>query len=143
MTTINQAREACYQAFVSGWGSRTAYHLEGHPFTEPGTDVQWVRCVVRNFGGATETMGDTGNKKYRRNGSVIISVFTPADQGMKNGADHAQFALNIFEGKNIAVPSSTERLDFISGTVREIPLDSDEKSRMTEVEIPFDFTETK
>ncbi len=142
-TTINDAREAVYQAFDAGWGTRTPRELEGVPGEEPGVDVEWIRVVVRNFTGATETMGDVDQKKHRRNASVIMSIFTPADQGMKAGAEHAQFALDIFESKNVAVPGKAETLDFIAGDVREIPLGEDEKSRMTEVEVPFEFTETK
>lgn len=143
MTTIDQAREAVYQAFDAGWSNRTLRQLEGIPFAEPGPDVSWIRVVVRNIGGTTETMGDTGNKKHRRNGLVIMSVFTPADRGMKTGDQHAQFALNIFESKNIPVPGDTERLDFVAGEVREIQMERDAKSRQINVEVPFDFTETK
>ena len=143
MTTIDEAREAVYQAFDAGWGTRTVRQLEGSFFKEPAPDVAWVRVAVRNLAGTTDTLGDTGNKKHRRTGSVFVTVFTPADQGMKLGAQHAQFALDIFESKTIAVPGGSEVLDFISGDVREIPLDEDEKSRMTEVEISFDFTQTK
>lgn len=143
-TTINDAREAVYQAFVAGWADRTVYRLEGaERGAEPAVDVEWVRVVVRNFTGTTETLGDVAQKKHRRNASVIMSIFTPADQGMKAGAEHAQFALDIFESQNIAVPGKSETLDFIAGDVREIPLDDDEKSRMTEVEVPFAFTQTK
>lgn len=142
-TTIDDAREAVYQAFDATWLTRTVRELEGAPFTEPGVDVEWIRVVVRNFTGTTETMGDVAQKKHRRNASVIMSIFTPADQGMKSGAEHAQFALDIFESKNIAVPGKSETLDFIAGDVREIPLDEDEKSRTTEVEVPFAFTQTK
>ena len=141
--TIDEAREAIYQAFVSGWGSRTTYQLEGVPFLEPEPDVDWIRVVVRNFTGTTETMGDVDQKKHRRNASVIMSIFTPADQGMKSGAEHAQFALDIFESRNIAVPGKSETLDLIAGDVREIPLDENEKSRIVEVEVPFAFTQTK
>ncbi len=142
-TTINDAREAIYQAFVAGWGARTVYQLEGAPFVEPGPDVEWIRVVVRNFTGTTETLGDVTQKKHRRQAAVIMTVFTPAEQGMKAGAEHAQFALDIFESQNIAVPGKSETLDCIAGDVREIPLDDDEKSRMTEVEVPFAFTQTK
>lgn len=144
MTTINEAREAVYQAFDAGWGTRTPRELEGIRFDEPATDVDWIRVVVRNFTGTTETLGDPGEKKHRRNGSVIMTVFTPAVQGMKTGDEHAQFALDIFESKNISVPGGGgERLDFIAGAIREIPLDEEDKSRMIEVEVPFDFTQTR
>lgn len=143
MTTINEAREAAYQAFTAGWGSKTPYQLEGVPFDEPGPDIAWIRVVVRNLTGTTETLGDVAQKKHRRNALVLMSIFTPADQGMKAGAQHAQFALDIFESQNISVPGKDETLDFIAGDVREIPLDDDEKSRMTEVEVPFAFTQTK
>lgn len=141
--TIDEAREACYQAFNTAWGSRTLRQLEGVPFDEPGADVEWIRVVVRNFTGTTETLGDVTQKKHRRNASVIMSIFTPADQGMKAGAVHAQVALDIFESQNIAVPGKAETLDFIAGDIREIPLGDDEKSRIVEVEVPFRFTQTK
>jgi hypothetical protein len=143
MTTINEAREAVYQAFDATWANRTPRQLEGIPFSEPGPDVSWIRVVVRNIGGTTETMGDLNNKKHRRNALVIMSIFTPADQGMKTGDEHAKFALDIFESRNITVPGDPERLDFIAGVVREIPLDEDAKSRQINVEVPFDFTEIK
>lgn len=144
MTTIDEAREAVYQAFDAGWGTRTPRELEGVRGEEPGVDVAWIRVVVRNFTGTTETMGDVDQKKHRRNAAVLMSVFTPADQGMKAGDEHAQFALDIFESKNVLIPGGGgAKLDFIAGDVREIPLGEDEKSRMTEVEVPFAFTQTK
>lgn len=139
MTTIANAREAVYQAFNTGWGTRTAFHLEGNEFREPAPGVEWARVSVRNFAGTTETIGDPGEKKHRRNASVFVHIFTPADEGMKSAGEHAQFALDIFESKNIAVPNSSETLDFIAGDVRELPLGEDEKSRTTEVEIPFAY----
>ena len=143
MTTINEAREACYQAFDAGWGSRTLRQLEGLPFSEPAPDVEWIRVVVRQFTGTTETLGDPGEKKHRRNASVLMTIFTPADGGMKAGDDHAQFALNIFESQNITVPGGSETLDFIAGDVSEIPLEDEEKSRQIQVEVPFAFTQTR
>lgn len=144
MTTIDDAREAVYQSFDAGWASRTIRQLEGVPFTEPGPDVEWIRVVVRNLAGTTETMGDPGSKKHRRNAAVIMSIFTPADGGMKSPAQHAQFALDIFESKSIAVPGGGgDTIDFIAGDVREIPLREDEKSRTTEVEVPFDYEQTR
>jgi len=142
MTTLNDAREAIYQAFDAGWGSRTLRQLEGLQFTEPGPDVEWIRVVMRNFTGTTETLGDPSNKKHRRNASVIMSIFTPADGNMRPGDEHAQFALDIFESKNVATPGGG-RLDFIAGDIREVPLDADEKSRQIEVEVPFEFTQTR
>lgn len=143
MATYSSVREAIYQAFVAGWGTRTVYHLEGQRFSEPAPDVYWIRLAVRNFAATTETMGDEGQKKHRRTGSVIMSLFAPADQGLKLIDDHAQFALNIFESKNIAIPGGSERVDFIGGGVKEIPLPEGEKSQQYEVEVPFDFTQTK
>lgn len=141
--TINEAREAIYQAFDAGWGSRTLRHLEGLPFTEPGPDVEWIRVAVRQLGGTTETLGDPGDKKHRRNAFVVMTVFTPADGGMKSGDQHAQFALDIFESKNVAVSGDAYALNFIAGDVRELPLEEDAKSREWEIEVPFAFTQTR
>lgn len=149
MTTIAQAEEGVFQAFVTGWGARTVYQLEGSPFSdgtteEPGPDVEWIRVVVRNRTGTTNTMGDAGSKRHLRNAAVIMSAFTPADhQGTKALKEHAQFALDIFESKNITVPSGGGVLDFIAGDVREVPLEEDAKNRQINIEIPFDFSETK
>lgn len=143
MTTFYEARETVYQAWNTGWGTRTSFHLEGHRFDEPAPNTAWARVVVRNLGGVTETLGDRTEKKHRRNGLVIISIFTPAVQGMKTGDEHAQFALDIFESRSIATPDGDDRLDFIAGTVNEVPLGDDEKSRQINVEIPFDFTQKR
>lgn len=143
MTTINEAREAVYQAFVAGWGTRTPYQLEGIPFIEPGPGIEWIRLVVRGLGGTTETLGDVDAKKHRRNAFVLMTVFAPADAGMDEGDGHAQFALDIFESKNISVSGDNYALNFIAGDVRELPLEEDAKSREWEVEVPFAFTQTR
>jgi hypothetical protein len=73
---------------------------------------------------------------------VIISIFTPAEGGMEAGDEHAQFALDIFESDTIT-DAGGGRLDFIAGDINEVPLDEDEKSRQINVEVPFDFTQTR
>lgn len=131
--------EAVYQRFRTQWGATTSFvHYEGHPFTEPGPDVEWVRIAVRNTGGGQATLGEEGNRKYDRQVSVFVQVFTPVTGGVARGAILAQAARAIFEGV---------RLDpeawFNDGVIEEQPVRDGAKSRQINVEVFGVYLETK
>lgn len=99
MTTLNQAREAVEQRFVTQWANRTLFAFENEDFKTP-EDPQkdWVRVVVRNIGGGAETIGPIGGRKYRRKALTFVQIFTPVNRGLKIPDGHAQAARAIFEG---------------------------------------------
>lgn len=131
--------EAVYQRFHTQWGATTPFvHYEGHPFEEPGPDVEWARVSVRNTGGGQATLGMLGGRKYDRDVSVFVQVFTPVTGGVARGAILAQAARVIFEGV---------RLDpeawFFDGFIEEQPVRDGDKSRQTNVEVFGVYLETK
>lgn len=136
--TPDEYVEAVYQRFNSNWTGTTVVHYEGHPFTEPAPDVEWARISVRNTGGGQSTLGQEGNRKYDRDVSVFIQVFTPVTAGVARGAILAQAARGIFEGV---------RLDpeawFNDGVIEEQPVRDGSKSRQVNVEVFGVYLETK
>lgn len=141
--TPDEARSAVYSRFLDQWDDRTVVALEGREDdnSEPGPDVRWVRLSVRNLGGGQLTLGPTGGRKYRREASAFVQVFTPSSKGMGPGATLAHEARAILEGTTITV--GTERVEFYDGTIREIPLGAGEKSLQVNVEVRFSYDETK
>lgn len=95
MTTLNEAKEAITDRFVTLWGSTSPFTFDNEAFTKPPT---WVRLVVRHTGSNQETLGRVLNRKYNRQGSIFIQVFTPIDQGTQQADNLAQTARDIFEG---------------------------------------------
>lgn len=139
MTSISQARETVYQHWVdnvpSGLDAWTFENEEG--FREPDQDTAWARVSVRHLDGGQETLGGTGNRKFRRNAAVAVQVFTPRGGGLGAGDDLAAEILTLFEAKSIS------GLDFVNGTISEIPPGDDEKTFQHNIVVRFDYEEIK
>lgn len=135
MTLLDDAREAVYQRFVDNWSS-TPYVFDNEDSADlDGGAVAWARLSVRETAGGQETLGPTGGRKYRRQASAFVQVFTPVNAGMKAAGDLAAAARAIFEG------TSFGDLDFNNARVSDTG--PDDKWQTTLVEAVFDFTETK
>jgi hypothetical protein len=135
--TPDEAREAVYAAFLTQWADQTPVALEGRKFDEPEPGVSWVRLAFRNYGGGQHTLGPSAGRIFRRTGAALVQVFTPASKGMGPGATLAQAARAIFEGRTVGA------VQFNDGQVREIPLQGEEKSLQTNVEVRGTYDETK
>lgn len=141
MTTVSQAREAIYQAFVDAWDPpggplKSAYTFDNEQF-DPPTSAAWVRLTVRHNDSDQTTLGRQGNRKFGRPGSVLVQVFLPTDTGRASADSLADDARDIFEGTSLA--GTTVR--FYGATVREAGKDG--KWDLTIVEAPFDYEQTK
>lgn len=97
MTSTVDAREAIYQRFVTAWGATTDYTFDSEQYTPP-PGVPWVRLTVRHLSSAQETLGDIGNRKFERGGSILLQIFTPLNAGTRAGDTLIDTARNIFEG---------------------------------------------
>lgn len=134
MTTLNEAREAVYLRFATQWAATTPFGFDNEELEEP-SNAPWARVTVRTLVRGQETLGRTGNRRFRSKALVFIQVFTRSNVGMKQGDDLATQAANIFEG------ISFSGLDFVGATVSEIP-DSGKWNQHV-VEAPFDYDEIK
>lgn len=103
MVTELVAHEAIYKRFVDEWGTTSAFTFDNEPFTPPvpsatSSAASWVRVVIRNAASNQSTLGAVGNRRFRREGSVIIQVFVAKDSGRKTADTLARTARGIFEG---------------------------------------------
>lgn len=132
MTTQAQARETIYGAFKSEWADRAPYYFDNEVVnTETG---DWVRLTVRHQVSAQETLGPVGNRKFQRNGTIIIQLFTKLGSATEEVDTLSSVIRAIYEGKTL------QGVNFNSVTVREIgPSGS---WYQTNIEAPFNYTET-
>lgn len=47
------------------------------------TSVSWLRVSIRHSTGEQNTLGQSGNRKFLRNGILFIQIFTPLDRGLQ------------------------------------------------------------
>lgn len=136
MTTLNEAREACYLRFTTLFTGVAAARIafDNEEFDEP-LDGNWVRLVVRSFVRAQDTLGKAGNRKFRSTASVLLQVYALTNTGVKQLDLLAEEAKNVFEGVSFS------GLDFLAGDIRETGPDG--KWNQYVVEIEFDFDEIK
>lgn len=113
MTTLADARESIYQQFVTDWGANSAYTFDNEAFTPP-VSGPWVRLVVRHAASEQTSLGGVGNRKFDREGLVLIQVFGRLDRGTKTVDDLAELALAIYEGKSI------DNIWFTSTVINEV-----------------------
>lgn len=136
--TPDELRKAVYERFHANWTETTFVHYEGMPFKEPGVDIPWVRISVQDTGSIQASLGGVGTRKYDRDFSIFIQVFTPLTGGMQSGSILAQAARAIFEGV---------RLDpeawLYEGSITQIPIRDGMKSRQQNIEITGTYLEIK
>jgi len=139
--TTPEAREAVYQRWldnVSSLGIDAWTFEDEEGFVEPGQDKSWARVSVRDLGGGQNTIGqrEFSDRIFRRSASVIVQVFTPR-RGRGDGDVLCQAIRAIFEA------TSFSGLDFGDGQVRQIAPRDEDKSLQANVEVFFDYDETK
>lgn len=98
MTTPLITTQRLLQEWVTGWGTTTPFALDNEEFNPPSTE--WARFTIRDLAGGQESLGRTGNRKFRRRFQVIVQCFTPFDIGQNRGLELATIARDIFEGRN-------------------------------------------
>ena len=136
--TLDQVRKLIYDRFIAQWGDRTVYELEGEDFDEPDPGIEWARVSVRETDSGQESIGPKTARKFERNISAFIQIFTPVIEGMQSGSLHGELARNIFEGERL-----DPQLWLYEGTITDIPVRDGEKSRQTSVEIIGTYEQIK
>ena len=132
MTTLGEAKESVYSRFVTEWAATTPFVFDNE---EGSTDDPWVRVTVRSLSRGQETMGRTGNRRFRSAALVFVQVYTRTNVGVQQGDALATQARDIFEAV------SFDGLDFNDGVVRESGPDG--KWYQHVAEIAFDYDEIK
>lgn len=117
MTTLAQATQAIYARFVDQWDEDDAvYTFDGENFQEP-VDASWIRLSIRHLPSNQDTLGESGNRQFRREALVVINIFTPTNAGRASGDSLAQAARSIFEAVGF------DGLNFFESDVEELGID--------------------
>lgn len=134
MTLLSEAREAIYQEFVDQWGGTTTFTFDNEAFNPP-EGSSWVRLAVRSTVSSQETFGSIGNRKMKREGIVMVQVFTPLNQGVAGADTLVDLVRTFFEHRTVA------GVWFKNCNVLEIGPEKD--WYQVNVDSTFEFTEVK
>ncbi len=83
------------------------------------------------------TLGNTGNRRFRRFGVITVQIFTLSNQGLATADVFAKIALDAFEGQSTA---PTE-IHFRNAMINEVGEDG--PWFQTNVLVDFDYDEIK
>lgn len=135
MTTLNEARDAVYERFLTQWGVTTPLTFDNEAFDPPSDGSAWIRISVRNEFGQQASLGPPGQRRFDRFARVFVQIFTKPDTGLKEADTLATLAQGIVEAV------SFDGLRFKSGSIREVGVSDGWQSHL--VDVPFDYQETK
>lgn len=139
MATISSATTAVFDRFVEKWADRTPYYLgnEG-PAVEPSIGTSWARASINHLGQpGADTLGPVGGRKFVRNASLFVQIFTPLDDGRAVSDALVEVVKTNFEGVRL----SGDGVWFNEALVREQPPDG--PWNVVLVECLFAYEETK
>lgn len=134
--TPNQAKQAILNRWNDEWAGATDTAYDNQHY-EPQGETSWVRLSVRHTIGPQDTLGQTGNRKFRRRGFIIVQVFAPLDVGTSTADTLAHNAREVFEA------TSFDGIDCHNATLREIGQDKHGPWWQVNVEVSFAYDETK
>lgn len=140
MTTLNQARDAVYKRFLAEWkdGAQplTPFCFDNETLN---TELVWARCIVRSLPGGQETLGTTGNRKYKRRAFARVQIYTKPGSGTKQSDTLCQAAMTLFEGRSLLGTT----VKFFDASPAEIGLVDDNRWFLSTVTAYFDYEEVK
>lgn len=135
---INEARDIAVRRFRLNWTgtplTQVLVQNQDNSNVDNGDDP-WVRVSVAETGGGQQTLGEAGTRKYRRQFSVFIQIYTDNNTGLEAAGALAVEARRIYEGR------SFDGLDF--NNARVFPTQTEEKWQLTLVEAEGEFDEIK
>jgi hypothetical protein len=140
---IDAAMVAIVNAWDSGWvaiyGSPPSvpYVLDNEQYTEQNPPIPWVRLAIRHLTGGPMSQGKPS--RYRRQGVIMVQVFTLVDQGRKTNDGIVANVIQVLEVQTIG--ALTDCVTTYGASVRESPADG--QWALNVVSVPFDYWELK
>lgn len=135
MTTLDQAQQAINDRFVTEWGTTTPFSFTNETPASNDISTSWVRLVSKLAVSGQRSLGQSGNRKYDRNGIIFAQVFSPINEGSSSGTALAKQIEDLYEG---------ERFNGVVGQdsiIRDIGPDGE--WYQLQVEINFQYEEIK
>jgi hypothetical protein len=105
--TITQARDEMSTLFNDAWEA-SAYAAFPVMWDDVGEPVgaarsPWARFSVRHADGGQATLASIGGvRRWRREGTIFVQLFAPANEGLSRLDEMAIVAMRAFEGKTTA-----------------------------------------
>jgi hypothetical protein len=97
----------------------------------------WAKISVLHQNGGQATLGEVGNRTFRREGLVIVEIHSPFGEGLANGDLLSKVALDAFEGNTTA----SGEIWFRNARLSEIGQDGD--WHISTVMVDFEYDEIK
>jgi hypothetical protein len=136
--TFTEARDDILTLFKTAWDT-TGYTVvyDDLPGDIPDTSTPWARVTVRHQTGRQQTLvNDVGQRKFLREGVIIIQIFIPSGEGLSLIDSLAKIVADAFEGK-----STTSGVWFRNVRLNEIGADGNWFN--ANVLIDFEYNELK
>lgn len=140
MTTLNQARTAVYQRFLTEWVDGAA-PLTPYCFDNEVLDAQvnWARCFVVSLPNAQETLGAPGNRKFKRRALAQVNIYVKPGQGMKAADALVKVAMDMFEGRSLLGTT----VKFFEASSAEVGIVDEGRWFLLTVQAYFDYEQIK
>lgn len=91
------ARRAIHARFASSFGATAPYAFENEDY-KPTRGVAWVRFRVASRPTSQSTLGQTGGRRFQREGMTIAEIRVPRGIGLRATDDLVAVVRPIFEG---------------------------------------------
>lgn len=101
MADINSARKLIYNRFINQWNDETPFGFDNEEF-DPPDNSPWVRLTVRNQVSNQSSLGKKSNRKFIREGSIIVQVFAPIEEGTSELDRLSELIRDMFEGERLS-----------------------------------------
>jgi len=135
------ARDAILDHFTTEWNAQASppeLRYDDRTQDLPSGDVSWARVSVLHNTGRQNTMGETGNRRFRKTGIVTVQIFTPFGDGLTESDILVKVAVDAFEGKSTG---GGDTVDFTN--VRSQEIGRDGYWYQTNVLAEFDYDAVK
>jgi len=140
ITTLVSARDKVMLHFTTLWNAQTPpvpLLLYDDRHRDLPTNAPYARITMRHNVMDQRTLGNSGNRRFRRFGVITVQVFTLSNKGLATADVFAKVALDAFEGQSTA---PTE-IHFRNARINEVGEDG--PWFQTNVLVDFDYDEIK
>lgn len=98
--TVQQARDEIMALFSAAWPDEYKVLWQDKGGRPPDEQAPWARFTISHTAGGQATLSnDNGRKRFRRDGFLIVQIFTPVGDGLSSSDTLTKIVLDAYEGK--------------------------------------------
>lgn len=140
ISTLVEARDKVMLHFTTAWNAQTPpipLLIYDDRHRDLPDNAPYARITMRHNVMDQRTLGNIGNRRFRRFGIITVQIFTLSNQGLATADVFAKVALDAFEGSNTA----PDEIHFRNARINEVGEDG--PWFQTNVLVDFDYDEIK